>query len=275
MGGGEGGACSAALILPFTTATHHTQLINERDILEAEAAAITDFLTSPGPGGGAPPGLRGDSLVDDEGFPRADIDVWDVRVKRNRLACIETDHAELMKRIEELVQQLHQEAKAKAAFRDTSSSNNVAPARSEGHQPHLPKNTSSTTSSGAFTHEPTAMEGVGKGEMGEGTPKQPFALIDQVFRASPAEESGMKAGDMLVTFGSVDAENHSNFTAIINLVQNSVGRPVQVVVLRKEEEEGGMRSSFSSSSRLVTLSLIPHTWSGRGLLGCHLTAMTS
>jgi len=275
MGEGEGGACSAALISPFYTATHHTQLIKERDILEAEAAAITDFLTSPGPGDGAPPGLRGDSLVDDEGFPRADIDVWDVRVKRNRLACIETDHAELMKRIEELVQQLHQEAKAKAALRETSSSNNVAPARSEGQQPHLPKTTGNTTSSGALTHDPTALEGWERVEKKEGTSKQPFALIDQVFRASPAEESGMKAGDMLVSFGGVDAENHGHFTAIVNLVQNSVGQPVRVVVLRKEEEEEGTLSSSSSSSRLVTLSLIPHTWSGRGLLGCHLTALSS
>jgi len=215
------------------------------------------------------------SLVDDEGFPRADIDVWDVRVKRNRLACIETDHAELMKRIEEVVQQLHQEAKAKAAFRDTSSSSsssssssNVAPP-AEGRQPPLP--TTTTSSSSTRTHEPTAMEEEEAGEEEGGTPKQPFALIDQVFRASPAEEAGLKAGDMLVTFGSVDTENHSNFTAIVNLVQNSVGRPVRVVVQRKGEEGGTGRSS---SSRRVTLSLIPHTWSGRGLLGCHLTALS-
>ena len=277
-GGREGGedACSAALTSKPPPPHHHTQVIKERDNLEAEAAAIKDFLTSPGPDGAAPPGLRGVSLVDDEGFPRADIDVWDVRVKRNRLACIETDHAELMKRIEELVQQLHQEAKAKV-FRDTtttSSSSNVAPpARSEGHQPPLP-----TTATSTRTHEPTAMEEEEAESSEGGSPKQAFALIDQVFRASPAEEAGMKAGDMLVTFGSVDAENHSNFTAIVSLVQNCVGRPVRVVVLRKGEEEGGTgrsSSSSSSSSRRVTLSLIPHTWSGRGLLGCHLTALSS
>lgn len=192
-------------------------------------------------------------LVDSEGFPRADIDVWDVRVKRGRLACIETDHGEIMKRIEKLVQEIHQEAKLKGAFRTPA----PAPA------------TAASSSSTAAT-APVPMQVVEEGETQPPTTATPrkhvaFALIDQVFRSSPAEEAGLKEGDLLVEFGSVDAENHANFSAIVQLVQDSVGRPIRVVVRRKE----------GTGSNYVTLSLTPHTWSGRGLLGCHLSALSS
>ena len=42
------------------------------------------------------PGVKG-SLVDAEGFPRADIDLFEVRKLRNRLACLQTDHCNIMK----------------------------------------------------------------------------------------------------------------------------------------------------------------------------------
>ena len=52
--------------------------------IEAEIAAIQEELqTMPGK-----PGLKG-NLVDKEGFPRADVDVHNVRIKRNRLAYVQ------------------------------------------------------------------------------------------------------------------------------------------------------------------------------------------
>lgn len=192
-------------------------------------------------------------LVDSEGFPRADIDVWDVRVKRGRLACIETDHGEIMKRIEKLVQEIHQEAKLKGAFCTPASA---------------PATATSSSSTVATAPAPTQVVEEGKAQPPTTAPPRKhvvFALIDQVFRSSPAEEAGLKEGDLLVEFGSVDAENHANFSAIVQLVQDSVGRPIRVVVQRKE----------GTGSNYVTLSLTPHTWSGRGLLGCHLSALSS
>ena len=195
-----------------------------------------------------------------------------------------------MKRIEDLVQQLHQEAKAKGAFRSSpsSSSSSIPPqARTEGRQPPLPTASSAMEVVGgaaaeSTTHPPTSSTA---------SNKQPFAVIDQVFRTSPAEEAGLKEGDLLVGFGSVDADNHSNLSAvsppthppsfffsasypflspqIVQLVQNSVGRPIRVVVQRKEEGGGGV------GKKEVVVALTPHTWSGRGLLGCHLAALSS
>ena len=71
----------------------------ERDRLEAEAEAILAELESPNvETGAAGPGLRG-PLVDGEGFPRADVDVYRARELRHRHARLRTDHAALMRRI--------------------------------------------------------------------------------------------------------------------------------------------------------------------------------
>merc|ERR1711988_323899 len=81
------------------------------DQLEAEAMSLKEILTQRGPAGAPPAGLRGVSLVDSQGFPRGDIDVHDVTIKRNRLACIDTDHSLLMKEIETLLFTLHAKSK--------------------------------------------------------------------------------------------------------------------------------------------------------------------
>eukprot|EP00633_Aureoumbra_lagunensis_P008784 CAMPEP_0197315162 /NCGR_PEP_ID=MMETSP0891-20130614/37029_1 /TAXON_ID=44058 ORGANISM="Aureoumbra lagunensis, Strain CCMP1510" /NCGR_SAMPLE_ID=MMETSP0891 /ASSEMBLY_ACC=CAM_ASM_000534 /LENGTH=199 /DNA_ID=CAMNT_0042803981 /DNA_START=14 /DNA_END=610 /DNA_ORIENTATION=+ len=73
-----------------------------RENLEAEAEAIESELKNPTPQGGKPPGVNG-SLVDNEGFPRADVDLYRVRHLRNRLAHIQTDHKKIMQRIEQLL----------------------------------------------------------------------------------------------------------------------------------------------------------------------------
>ena len=52
---------------------------------------ITEHLTSPGM-----PGLSG-NLIDEEGFPRSDIDLFEIRKLRNRYACLQTDHQAVMK----------------------------------------------------------------------------------------------------------------------------------------------------------------------------------
>lgn len=69
-------------------------LMKEKDTLEKAILDITELLTAPGM-----PGVKG-SLVDEEGFPRSDIDLFEVRKLRNRLACLQTDHTNLMKKIE-------------------------------------------------------------------------------------------------------------------------------------------------------------------------------
>lgn len=54
------------------------ELLSKRDTLEKEINGILDRLNAPGM-----PGERG-NLVDEEGFPRGDIDVHAIRSDRNR-----------------------------------------------------------------------------------------------------------------------------------------------------------------------------------------------
>ncbi len=67
------------------------KLMKEKDNLEENILEITEILQQPNM-----PGLKG-NLVDSEGFPRADIDLFRVTKLRNTLAHLQTDHTTLMK----------------------------------------------------------------------------------------------------------------------------------------------------------------------------------
>ncbi|KAL9182613.1 hypothetical protein ACHAXT_013265 [Thalassiosira profunda] len=73
-------------------------LDSRKKALQSEAEAIVSELTSEVPGGGAPMGID-TPLVDAEGFPRADIDVYRARTLRKRFKEIQTDHKELEKKV--------------------------------------------------------------------------------------------------------------------------------------------------------------------------------
>ncbi len=70
----------------------------KRKNLEEEASAITEELTA-SIDGKKPMGIS-TPLVDEEGYPRNDIDVYRARNLRKRLNEIRFDHAALMKDIE-------------------------------------------------------------------------------------------------------------------------------------------------------------------------------
>ena len=56
--------------------------MNEKDEIEKNIFLITELLEQPGF-----PGVKG-KLVDDEGFPLANIDIFQTRKLRNSLACL-------------------------------------------------------------------------------------------------------------------------------------------------------------------------------------------
>ena len=51
----------------------------------------------------------GESMVDSEGFPRGDLDINQVVLKRKKYNSLQVDHQEVMKRIEELIYEVHSE----------------------------------------------------------------------------------------------------------------------------------------------------------------------
>jgi hypothetical protein len=72
----------------------------KRKALETEMDAIVSELKSKGPDGQPPMGVD-TPLTDQDGYPRADIDVYRARTLRQRLNVIRTDHKALMKDVEQ------------------------------------------------------------------------------------------------------------------------------------------------------------------------------
>ena len=70
----------------------------ERKSIEVEAAAIVDELMAPGEGGAEPIGIE-TPLVDREGYPRADIDVYRARMQRKRQSHMNLNSVRLFPRM--------------------------------------------------------------------------------------------------------------------------------------------------------------------------------
>lgn len=196
----------------------------KREILEIEADAIQSELTSlkVSRGGG------NSDLVDSEGFPRADIDIFNVKLKRKRLNEINTDYKAIMKEIEEAVKLSYQ---------------TVAPPV--------------TAPCSAASITVTAMDL---------DLLQPIAKLDQILAGSPAAAAGFKENDLLLKFGSVtllSAPDGNAMPLVATAVGGSINKPIVVVVRRQGQEQ------------LLTLTLVPKTWDGRGVLGCHLSPIVN
>ncbi|XP_065361748.1 26S proteasome non-ATPase regulatory subunit 9 [Calliphora vicina] len=170
-------------------------------------------------------------LIDTEGFPRNDIDVHQVRQARQQIICLQNDHKALMKEIEKLMHELH--AEAKQAHTSQQLSHKAA---------GMDLNNSSSDDSE---------------EMSDALPQKPFLKVKNVSVGSPAEEAGLRINDEISEFGSANANNfNKKLETIANIVKHMHDRRIPLKVLRNNE--------------ILNLILIPHTWSGPGLLGCNV-----
>jgi 26S proteasome non-ATPase regulatory subunit 9 len=180
-------------------------------------------------------------LVDQGGFPRGDIDVHSVRIARHDVIRMQNDHAEVVTRLERALHTMH------AATAAAASAVGVG------------------VGGGAGGGGTTGVAADGSGGVGAGSvaavtePKAervPFATVNDVAPKSPAEEAGMMKGDELLMFGSVSADNFAGMAGIAQVVQSSVGKTIRVLVRR--------------GTKLKLFPLVPHKWSGGGLLGCQI-----
>ena len=224
-------------------------LIAQRELLEAEANAIGEELKSPGMNGEPPPGIKG-SLCDKEGFPRGDIDIIRVKTMRGRLAVINTDHKNLMKDIEDEVKTLH--LSAPTIIRESHSSTPQYSAVSATTEIHIPP--------AVLLDDKQYISAVA------------FATLDQILPNSPACNAGLAVGDDLLVFGeiklSVETPTSSSCLQLIPSAVTSAyqtGSSIRLVVRTQGQRVNG--SAISIEERI----LMPKLWTGRGLLGLHLT----
>ncbi|XP_013784541.1 26S proteasome non-ATPase regulatory subunit 9-like [Limulus polyphemus] len=158
-----------------------------------------------------------ESLIDKDDYPRGDIDVYKVRSARQQIICLQNDHKTLMKEIEEGLFSLH--AKEKVGQKTTEKAEDL-----DNFQ-----------------------------DMSQ---LKPFVKIDRVDTGSPSHTAELQVGDLVIRFGTITKSNFRNIKDISELVQNSIGKPIVVEVIR--------------DSKLLSLSLKPQSWSGRGFLGCNI-----
>ena len=174
------------------------------------------------------------SLVDLEGYPRADIDLYKVRMARQQINCLRNDYKELMGEIEKEIVELHSSSRAVNQMMDTT----------------------------ILTHQEDVQ-----------VKYRAFAKISQVDPNSPAFEAGLELGDEIVQFGSLLHSNTSkNLSEIASLVKNSENRIVLLSVLRQENNVEGVDREKKILKKLV-IKLVPKQWSGHGLLGCRINPL--
>lgn len=80
--------------------------------------------------------------------------------------------------------------------------------------------------------------------------------VNFVSAGSPAETAGLKADDEIIEFGSVNVSNFNDLKQIGEVVMHRQSQQIALKIRRR--------------NAVHELTLIPKTWSGRGLLGCNI-----
>nr|XP_020458140.1 26S proteasome non-ATPase regulatory subunit 9 [Monopterus albus] len=192
-------------------------LVKKKEEIEEQIKAYYDVLEDQGVGVAGP-------LVDAEGYPRADVNLYQIRTARHNISCLQNDHKAIMVEIEEALHKLHAREKAKRE-QDEAEAQEEAEALDEAMEQQV-------------------------------TLPSPFARVEAVTQGSPACAAGLRVGDEVIEFGSVNSENFQNLQNIATVVQHSEGKPLRVTVIRDGQK--------------TPMSLTPQRWSGRGLLGCNI-----
>ncbi|UYV81355.1 hypothetical protein LAZ67_20000905, partial [Cordylochernes scorpioides] len=86
--------------------------MRHRDYLESEIKSLLEVLKEE-----KNVGMSG-NLVDEEGYPRSDIDIYLVRITRHKINCLQNDLRHLMEEIAEGINRLHQLAAPKDGLED-------------------------------------------------------------------------------------------------------------------------------------------------------------
>ncbi|KAG9247513.1 26S proteasome non-ATPase-like protein regulatory subunit 9 [Calycina marina] len=219
---------SGPITAPATSVTYANgqslaQLQAKKDNVEAEMRALGSVLESHGVD-------MNTRLITQDGFPRADLDVAQIRTTRSRIIYLRNDYKALMAVIEKYV---HEEFARRAA--DSAEAE--------------------PTTNGVNTNGPTPT--ISREQpMGP-----PFAKVNSVISGSPAETAGLQAGDEIRNFGYVDISNHDGLRRVGQCVQGNEGQNVLVKI---------SRHSTTRREELQLTLIPRSNWGGRGLLGCHI-----
>ena len=215
------------------------QLDKEKKKLEEKIAALTEYLTQPGM-----PGVDG-SLLDRDGFPKPGLDLVSIRTARHDLICTQNDLKNLMETIEK---------KMMAYFEELN--NNKMEEESQEEDKKANSNIKQEATAGTCADDQNNNKTVENMQ-------EPFAKIASVEGGSPANEAGLKEGDAIINFNGILYKGVSKNPLITfkEIVTNKIGEKIPLSVVRKNKE---------NILEVVNLNIVPHSWSGKGVLGCKL-----
>ena len=94
--------------------------------------------------------------------------------------------------------------------------------------------------------------------------KIPFAYIGAVTAGSPAEESGLRPNDGIINFDNkiFFGSFQNPLQKVAEIVKGKIDAVIYVEVLRITKDNEGF-----DKIQYEKINLIPHTWSGQGVLG--------
>ncbi|KAL1903104.1 putative 26S proteasome regulatory subunit [Sporothrix stenoceras] len=162
------------------------ELQRKKENMEAELTALGSVLGSHNVDMNTP-------LLTPDGFPRADIDVAQIRTTRSRIVHLRNDYKDLMGTIEKF---LHEH------FASLDADDNEA---QEGAD-----NTGAAAAQILPDSVPETLE-------------PPFAKVNSVVDGSPAADAGLQAGDQIRTFGYVNQTNHDGLKKVGECVAGNEG----------------------------------------------------
>lgn len=206
---------------------HLLKLDNERLLLEKDITDITDYLCQDGwPGVDKP-------LIDEQGFPLNNLNLYEIREARNKLIRMQNDHKNLMLEIEKEMQEYFELEKS--------------------------KNQEIREKKKYFKEEDTHLIQVFEDELETNKRLEiPFCYIQAVLENSPAQKAGFKEGDGIIYFGNVSGKTQNPLEKISVLVKSKINSEINVDIIRGNEKD------------VLKLKLNPSNWEGNGLLGCKL-----
>ena len=213
------------------------KLDKERKKLEEKIASLTEFLNGPGM-----PGVDG-SLIDRDGFPKPGLDHVTIRTVRHDLICTQNDLKNLMEKIEKKMASYFEEI-----------NNKKSEEIEEEPKKNIFNNKEEKTTDAVD-------EDKNKENDMEQNMKEAFAKIVSVEIGSPAEEAGLKPEDHIINFNGVlyKGVSHNPLITLSEIVKNKIGEEIPVSIVRKNKD---------NILHMENLNIIPHTWNGRGVLGC-------
>ncbi|KAI8984369.1 hypothetical protein BDF20DRAFT_817082 [Mycotypha africana] len=207
-------------------------LMNKKDEIEKQLRDLNESLESTGAGMSEP-------LIDNAGFPLAELDIHAIRINRNAAIRLRNDHRAVMSDVEKVLHKIHEANRRK---RENDSQQNASLSTEKNEL----QNSKNTATVDLLNQQQQAIT----------TP--PFAIVNAVAPDSPAYEAGLRRNDKIVQFGHVNANNHDQLRALNTLVSTSENRQIPITIMR-------------DSSSTVRLIVTPRSgWGGRGTLGCHI-----